>query len=121
MWLRIGGKVQNLRGETSSASFKVSIFFYFREALSLGCSKPWEDVMKILTGQRLFDIAPMQEYFRPLLKWLKEQNKGETIGWTGQDTGDSGSHKQDSDSLKDEVVEELLRAIIEAEDNQEYS
>ena len=57
------------------------IFLNFRSMLSLGQSKEWPDAMEIMTGQRTFSIEPLKEYFKPLLDWLKEQNKNEYIGW----------------------------------------
>lgn len=50
--------------------------------LAMGQSKPWQDAMRRMTGQDRIDASPMMEYFQPLLTWLKEQNKGEKIGWT---------------------------------------
>jgi peptidyl-dipeptidase A len=37
-----------------------------------------------MTGEDRTDASAMVEYFQPLLTWLKEQNKGEKIGWTVQ-------------------------------------
>ncbi len=50
--------------------------------LALGQSKPWQEAMLGMTGQECIDASAMMEYFEPLLVWLKEQNKGEKIGWT---------------------------------------
>lgn len=61
-----------------------TIRLYFpilRKALVLGSSQPWQNVMKILTGQRKLSMAPLQRFFKPLLLWLKNQNKEENIGW----------------------------------------
>ncbi|XP_034316838.2 angiotensin-converting enzyme [Magallana gigas] len=52
-----------------------------RKALSLGSSQPWQNVMKILTGQRKLSMTPLLRYFKPLFLWLKDQNKEENIGW----------------------------------------
>jgi peptidyl-dipeptidase A len=49
--------------------------------LQLGASKPWPDAMQILTGEHGSDAAPMIEYFKPLLDWLKQQNAGKTLEW----------------------------------------
>ena len=49
--------------------------------LKLGSSKPWEDAMEAITGQREMDASAIVEYFKPLNDWLTEQNKGEYIGW----------------------------------------
>jgi len=50
--------------------------------LKLGQSKPWPEALKVMTGEDKIDAAAMIEYFQPLLTWLKEQNKGQTAGWT---------------------------------------
>jgi peptidyl-dipeptidase A len=49
--------------------------------LEMGASKPWPDALEAFTGSREMDARPMLEYFKPLLDWLNEQNKGETTGW----------------------------------------
>lgn len=53
----------------------------FREMFSLGSSKPWPDVMEVLTGQRKMDAGPLLEYFKPLQDWLEQENKGHDISW----------------------------------------
>jgi peptidyl-dipeptidase A len=50
--------------------------------LELGCSKPWPEALKAMTGTDKADASAIVEYFQPLMDWLKEQNKGETEGWT---------------------------------------
>jgi len=49
--------------------------------LQAGSSKPWQDILFDLTGQREMDATAMLEYFAPLQTWLQEQNKGQTCGW----------------------------------------
>ncbi len=49
--------------------------------LQLGASKPWQDALEELTGQRDMDATAILEYFAPLQKWLEEQNKGQQCGW----------------------------------------
>jgi peptidyl-dipeptidase A len=34
-----------------------------------------------LTGTRQMDASAIMEYFAPLQRWLKEQNKGQKCGW----------------------------------------
>lgn len=53
-----------------------------REMLRMGSSKPWQDAMEAITGQRTMSAKPLVNYFDPLLKWLKEQNKEENTGWS---------------------------------------
>jgi peptidyl-dipeptidase A len=50
--------------------------------LELGASKPWQDALFAMTGQRQMDATPLIEYFAPLRTWLQEQNKGQTCGWS---------------------------------------
>jgi peptidyl-dipeptidase A len=52
-----------------------------RAMLAMGASRPWPEAMEAIAGQREADASAMLEYFAPLHKWLKEQNKGETCGW----------------------------------------
>jgi peptidyl-dipeptidase A len=52
-----------------------------RAMLALGASKPWPVALEAMTGQKQLDAAPLLEYFAPLSKWLKEQNKGQQCGW----------------------------------------
>ena len=39
--------------------------------------------MEIITGQRAMDAKPILDYFKPLIEWLKEDNKRHnvTVGW----------------------------------------
>jgi peptidyl-dipeptidase A len=37
-------------------------------------------VLKEATGEDISTCA-MMEYFKPLMSWLEEQNKGRQIGW----------------------------------------
>ena len=49
--------------------------------LAMGESRPWQDAMFELTGQRQMDARAILDYFAPLQKWLDEQNKGKPVGW----------------------------------------
>jgi peptidyl-dipeptidase A len=49
--------------------------------LEMGASKPWPDALQAFTGTRDMSGKPMLEYFAPLMKWLKTQNKGAKKGW----------------------------------------
>jgi len=53
----------------------------FKKMLAMGASKPWQDALFALTGQRDMDATAILEYFAPLQKWLEEQNKGQQCGW----------------------------------------
>ena len=50
--------------------------------LEMGASKPWPEALKAMTGTDKADASAIVEYFKPLMDWLKEQNKGEKEGWT---------------------------------------
>ncbi|KAF5275953.1 hypothetical protein FQA39_LY00749 [Lamprigera yunnana] len=51
--------------------------------LQMGSSRPWQDAMEALTGQRTMDASGLLEYFQPLMKWLEVENKKSDayIGW----------------------------------------
>jgi peptidyl-dipeptidase A len=49
--------------------------------LEMGASRPWPDALEALSGERHADAGALIDYFAPLHRWLKEQNKGETCGW----------------------------------------
>jgi peptidyl-dipeptidase A len=49
--------------------------------LEMGLSRPWQDALATLTGQREMDATAIRDYFAPLQKWLDEQNKGKPVGW----------------------------------------
>jgi len=49
--------------------------------LEMGASKPWPEALQAFTGTREMSGKPMLEYFAPLMKWLKAQNKGVKKGW----------------------------------------
>ncbi|XP_018410702.1 PREDICTED: angiotensin-converting enzyme isoform X3 [Nanorana parkeri] len=53
------------------------------DAMKLGYSKPWPDVMEVITGQRNMSANALLKYFEPLTNWLIEQNQNnkETLGW----------------------------------------
>jgi peptidyl-dipeptidase A len=52
--------------------------------LEMGQSKPWQDALYEMTGERQMDGGAMLEYFAPLQKWLDEQNaqSNAKLGWT---------------------------------------
>jgi len=53
----------------------------FGKMLALGASKPWQEALYELTGEREMDASAIIEYFEPLMKWLEEQNAGQQCGW----------------------------------------
>ena len=57
---------------------------YFRILLSLGSSKPWEDILEEFAGVRTFSAQPCLKYFQPLRDYLEElvANGQLKVGWT---------------------------------------
>ncbi|CAL1265733.1 unnamed protein product [Larinioides sclopetarius] len=57
------------------------------DMLSLGKSVHWNKAMSVITqgATHKMNARPLVEYFAPLLKWLKQQNKNETLGWNSSD------------------------------------
>lgn len=49
--------------------------------LAMGASKPWPEALAAISGERQADATAMLDYFAPLVKYLREQNKGEKCGW----------------------------------------
>lgn len=49
--------------------------------LEAGQSRPWQETLYAMTGEREFDASAMAEYFAPLKTWLEEQNRGKPVGW----------------------------------------
>lgn len=49
--------------------------------LAMGQSKPWPDALQAFTGSREIDGSAMIAYFKPLIGWLNQQNKGQRCGW----------------------------------------
>jgi peptidyl-dipeptidase A len=49
--------------------------------LAAGQSRPWQDILFDMTGERRMDGSAMIEYFQPLMQWLETQNKGKPVGW----------------------------------------
>ena len=49
--------------------------------LETGASKPWQDILFEMTGERRMDGNAILEYFAPLQTWLDQQNRGKPVGW----------------------------------------
>jgi peptidyl-dipeptidase A len=49
--------------------------------LEMGLSRPWQEALYEMTGERDLDASAILDYFAPLKKWLDEQNKGKPVGW----------------------------------------
>ena len=53
----------------------------FNAMLEMGASKPWPDALQAFTGSREMSGKSMVAYFKPLMTWLEQQNKGKACGW----------------------------------------
>ena len=51
------------------------------DMMMMGSSRPWQEALEALTGQREMDATAIMDYFAPLKTWLDEQNKGRQCGW----------------------------------------
>jgi peptidyl-dipeptidase A len=53
------------------------------EMLALGQSKPWQEALETLSGEKEMDASALADYFAPLKIWLDAQNKtkGYSVGW----------------------------------------
>ncbi|HKO05722.1 MAG TPA: M2 family metallopeptidase [Candidatus Acidoferrales bacterium] len=51
--------------------------------LAMGRSKPWQEALFAMTGEKQMDATAIIDYFAPLKKWLDDQNRklGATPGW----------------------------------------
>lgn len=53
---------------------------FLRGIMEKGGTEDWRKVLREATGENLSTRA-MVEYYKPLLGWLEEQNRGRQIGW----------------------------------------
>ena len=52
-----------------------------RAMLALGASRPWQEALESMSGERQMDASALLDYFAPLKKWLEAQNAGRQCGW----------------------------------------
>ncbi|GMT35063.1 hypothetical protein PFISCL1PPCAC_26360 [Pristionchus fissidentatus] len=57
-----------------------------REAMEKGSSIPWTEALNIVTGKAELDVAPLLEYYEPLINWLQNTNEVDQVivGWDGE-------------------------------------
>ena len=53
---------------------------FLKKMLAKGATEDWRKVLKEATGEDLSTRA-MMAYFKPLMAWLEQENKGRQIGW----------------------------------------
>ena len=49
--------------------------------LRMGASREWPEALETITGERRMSSEGLREYFRPLERWLADQNRGQKAGW----------------------------------------
>ncbi|CAH6776291.1 angiotensin-converting enzyme-like protein Ace3 [Phodopus roborovskii] len=51
--------------------------------LKLGSSRPWQEILKEMTGESNVSTKALLTYFKPLLTWLVDENmkQGDILGW----------------------------------------
>lgn len=49
--------------------------------MAMGQSRPWQEALEALTGEKQMDASAIVDYFAPLKRWLDEQNKGQKVGY----------------------------------------
>jgi peptidyl-dipeptidase A len=52
-----------------------------KSLLAMGASKPWQQALEAMSGERAGDANALMEYFAPLRSWLQNEVKDETCGW----------------------------------------
>ncbi|XP_053409042.1 angiotensin-converting enzyme-like isoform X1 [Mercenaria mercenaria] len=67
-----------------------------RHLLQMGSSKPWTEAMMNFTGTDKMSVAPLMQYFKPLIDWLKNHVPDKDLGWR-----DECTHVTEADQLKD--------------------
>jgi len=94
--------------------------------LKLGASKPWQDAMEALTGQRNILAEPLLNYFQPLHDWLVETNRreGNYVGWNTKSAEDM-IHQEDNkienveeEEPKKETVQDVINSLDKETINQ---
>jgi len=53
----------------------------WRSAMQLGSSRPWTEVLELMTGGSRIQGRSMRNYLAPLEEWLKQETRGDAIGW----------------------------------------
>ncbi len=49
--------------------------------LDAGQSRPWQETLAAMTGERNMNAGALLEYYGPLKVWLDQQNRGHPVGW----------------------------------------
>ncbi|KAJ8264684.1 hypothetical protein GJAV_G00152490 [Gymnothorax javanicus] len=75
------------------------------KVLQAGSSKPWPEILMDALGTDKMDARPLMKYFKPIIDWLQEQNKLETLGWPDFEWRPPvpEGYPEDIDKISDEV------------------
>ena len=76
----IAKKILHQPPQSCSYANNREIGAFLRKLMEKGATEDWRKVLRDATGEELSTRA-MVEYFKPLMAWLQEQNKGRVIGW----------------------------------------
>ena len=76
----IAKKILHQPPQSCSYANSREIGAFLRKLMEKGATEDWRKVLRDATGEELSTRA-MVEYFKPLMAWLQEQNKGRVIGW----------------------------------------
>ena len=76
-------KAAGFQGELHKCSFfgSAAAGERLQNAMKLGASAPWPDVLEQLTGSKQIDGKAMVDYLAPVMTWLQKQNEGRSCGW----------------------------------------
>ena len=76
----IARKILHQPPQTCNYADNKEVGAWLNNILKKGGTEDWRKVLKDATGEDLSTRA-MVDYFKPLMAWLEEQNKGRQIGW----------------------------------------
>ena len=101
-----------MKGDTSKPLHQCNLYgskeagAKLREMLKMGKSEPWKEAMKVMTGQPNMSTDAMREFFLPLEKWLKKENKknGVRVGWDHDDSSVMCSDQTSSQTTDNKTV-----------------
>jgi len=76
----IAGKILHQPPQSCNYADNKEVVAWLNTILQKGAAEYWCKVLKEATGEDISTRA-MMDYFKPLMSWLEEQNKGRQIGW----------------------------------------
>ena len=76
----IARKILHQSPRSCSYSGNRQVGAFLKGIMARGATEDWRKVLRGATGEDLSTRA-MADYFKPLMSWLEEQNRGREIGW----------------------------------------